>query len=274
MTTDRTVLSIDFELFRHTPAYRNAAGNVADESLGLSAWPFLEQLLDEHEATATFFVVGELAEEHPEVVSSIAAAGHEVASHTQTHRLLSDVPPAERAPELAESRSVLESVTGQAVDGFRAPAFDRPPGFFSLLEETGYTYDSSVVPARRIPGWYGGDCAETDPCSASDVVADAPPLGELPVSVMPRVRLPISGAWMRLLGRRYAMAGVRTLHRHEKIPVLYTHPWELVDLPSVAGVPRRVTWRTGQWMRDSLRQILELDCEFVTARSAVEAGYT
>jgi peptidoglycan/xylan/chitin deacetylase (PgdA/CDA1 family) len=49
--------------------------------------PRILELLAAHHARATFFVIGENAARHPELIRSIAAAGHEVAHHTHTHPL-------------------------------------------------------------------------------------------------------------------------------------------------------------------------------------------
>lgn len=49
--------------------------------------PAILALLAEHRARATFFVIGERAARHPELVRAIVAGGHEVAHHTQTHPL-------------------------------------------------------------------------------------------------------------------------------------------------------------------------------------------
>jgi len=272
MMTDQAVLSIDFELFRHTPAYRSAEGELDDETVGLGAWPFLRDVLSRAGVTATFFIVGEIADEHPETVGEIAAAGHEIAAHTHTHPLLSTVDESTRAEELERSKQALRSVTGAKVEGFRAPAFDVPAGTYHQLADAGYTYDSSIMPARRIPGWYGGEHRVTGPCSTAEVAADAPELGELPLSVSPYLRLPLSGAWTRLLGRTYTRVGMRQLARRGDTPVLYFHPWELVELPAVAEVPTRVTWRTGAWMRETLRRLLGSEFEFVTASTLLGGG--
>jgi peptidoglycan/xylan/chitin deacetylase (PgdA/CDA1 family) len=270
MTIDRAVLSIDFELFRHTPAYRGASGTLSDKTVGLGAWPFLRDLLADHNATATFFVVGEVAEEHPEVIAEMAECGHEVASHTHTHRLLSSLDTDTQLEELERSRDAIRAATGQEVVGFRAPAFDVPTGLFQRLYDAGYTYDSSIVPARWIPGWYGGEYSMTAPGSTADIEPESKELGELPVSVMPRIRLPLSGAWTRLLGRTYTQIGMRRMVRNGGIPILYFHPWEMVDLPEVAGVPKRVTWRTGAWLRETLQELLSMEFNFVAARSVIE----
>ena len=136
-----------------------------------------------------------------------------------------------------------------------------------LLDAAGYAYDSSVVAARSI-GWYGGGPQLHDPCPATAVQSDAPAeLRELPVSVMPGLRLPLTGAWLRLFGINYTLAGMWLQARRGRAPVLYVHPWELADLPDVEGVPRRVSVRTGDWTRRAIERILRQDVEFVSART-------
>lgn len=265
---DRAVLSVDVELFEQTPAYRRAVGTVDDPTVGLDGLEVLGDLLDEHDATATCFVVSTVAEDHPDAVRSLGEAGYEIGSHTHTHRLLTDLDRAGRRSELTRSKAVLERVTGEPVVGFRAPAFDRPPDHFTLLDEAGFEYDSSVVASRSIPGWYGGGYSTQSPTAATAVDRDAPAnLAELPVSAMPGLRLPLTGAWLRFFGPRYTVLGMKLLAKRGIAPVLYVHPWEVVDLPAVEGVPTRVYWHTGAWMRRALDRILAQPFEFVTARS-------
>ena len=269
--SDRAVLSIDFELFTHTPAYRRAAGETDETDVGLAAGEFLRDVLDIHDAVATFFVVSAVAESHPEIVEGFAEAGHEIGSHTHSHALLTELGEPARREEFEQSRSVLERVTGTTVSGFRAPAFDLPRDHFERLHDAGYTYDSSIVPCRRIPGWYGGEYDVDHPCSATCLNPDAPEgITELPVSAFPGVRLPLTGTWLRFFGPRYTILGMKLLVRRNIAPVLYIHPWELVDLPAVEGVPKRVYWHTGAWMRRALRRILDTPFEFVTARTVVD----
>jgi peptidoglycan/xylan/chitin deacetylase (PgdA/CDA1 family) len=272
-TLGRAVLSVDFELFTQTPAYRRAAGTTGETGVGLSATEFLLDRLDAADARATFFTVSSVAESHPELVAAVADAGHEIASHTHSHALLPGLDASARREEYERSRAVLERIAGVAVSGFRAPAFDLPPDHFERLAAAGYDYDSSIVPSRSIPGWYGGEHDAHRPCPAARVRAGAPAgLAELPVSVMPGLRLPLTGAWLRFFGPRYTIAGMRLLARRRIAPVLYVHPWELVDLPPVEGVPKRVYWRTGAWMRRALARILDAPFAFVTARTAVEGA--
>ncbi|QHS16177.1 DUF3473 domain-containing protein [haloarchaeon 3A1-DGR] len=276
--SDRAVLSVDFELFEHTPAYRGADGDGTSEAetsgVGLDGARFLREALGERDATATAFVVSEVAAEHPDAVSAFAAAGHEIGSHTHSHRLLTDLDPDERRRELRESRKLLIDVTGARVDGFRAPAFDVGPDHFSMVAETGYAYDASVVPCRRIPGWYGGEHDRQRPGPATAFDPEAPPdLAVAPTAVMPGLRLPLTGTWLRLFGPRYTILGMRLLARRGITPVLYVHPWEFVDLPEIEGVPRRVYVRTGDWMRRAVERILATSFTFTSVRRVLaDAG--
>lgn len=269
---NRAVFSVDFELFTHTPAYRRAAGEIEEQDIGLSAKAYLQEVLDTHDVSATFFVVSSVAERHPDIVRSISNAGHEIGSHTHSHTHLSTLDKSDRREEITHSRSVLERVTDRTVTGFRAPSFDITGDHFDELDGAGYTYDSSIVPSRRIPGWYGGEYNVYRPCPVTEIQSDAPPaLAELPVSVMSGLRLPLTGAWLRFFGPRYTILGMKLLARQGITPVLYIHPWELVDLPDVEGVPTRVYWRTGEWMRRAVERILTQPFDFVTARTVVES---
>lgn len=269
MRTDKAVLSVDFEFFEHTPAVRNASGN-SPSGVGSDAVSFLHRALTNNDAEATLFFVSSIADSHPSLVEQFADGGFEIASHTHTHRLLTELSLEERRAEIEDSRSKLETVAGVSVGGFRAPVFDITPDHFDLLASAGYDYDSSVVPARAIPGWYGGDHAVTRPCRAFEIHPGAPDIPEVPVSVMPGIRLPLTGAWMRFFGRWWTLLGMWLLSRQGIAPVLYVHPWEFVELPDIDGVPPRVTVRTGRWMRQTIGAILNTSFEFVTLREIVD----
>jgi hypothetical protein len=265
------VFSVDFELFTQIPAYRRAVGETEEQDIGLAAGAYLREVLATHDVRATFFVVSAVAEDHPDTVRSISNDGHEIGSHTHSHTHLSTLDKSDRREEIRRSRSVLERVTDRTVTGFRAPSFDIAGDHFDELDRAGYSYDSSIVPSRQIPGWYGGEYDTHRPCLVTQIQSDTPPtLGELPVSVMPGLRLPLTGTWLRFFGPRYTILGMKLLARRGITPVLYVHPWELVELPEVEGVPSRVYWRTGEWMRRAVERILAQPFDFVTARTVVE----
>jgi peptidoglycan/xylan/chitin deacetylase (PgdA/CDA1 family) len=268
--TNRAVLSIDVELFEQTPAYRTATGSMTTNGVGINGLTFLHQELKSRGITTTCFVVSSVADDYPASIKSLATEGHEIGSHTHSHRLLSKLEPDERQRELQTSRDILESVTGSTPRGFRAPAFDTPPDHYLMLGETGYQYDASIVPSRHIPGWYGGEHNIHRPCLATAVDSEAPAdLNVVPTSVIPGLRLPLTGTWLRFFGPQYTILGMRLLARRGITPILYVHPWEFVELPPIDGVPKRVYFRTGDWMRRAVSRILDQPFEFTTIQQVL-----
>jgi peptidoglycan/xylan/chitin deacetylase (PgdA/CDA1 family) len=77
-------------------------------------------VLGRFDARATFFVVGEQCVKHPELVSDIAKAGHELAGHGYTHRRFTELSAVELRDELERTRALLPESRG------RRP-FVRPP---------------------------------------------------------------------------------------------------------------------------------------------------
>lgn len=107
--------------------------------------PRLLRLLDRHRVRATFFVPGYTAHRYPDVVRSIAAAGHEIGHHGYLHEQPSAVPPAEQAANLDRGLAALEEVAGVRPVGYRAPMWDLSWESPALLHERGFLYDSSLM---------------------------------------------------------------------------------------------------------------------------------
>lgn len=191
-------------------------------------------LLQSRGMTATFFTLGWIAERFPALVRRIAAAGHEVASHGQLHRRVTTLTPEEFRADVRLARTVLEDVSGQRVDGFRAPSFSIVRGLewaFEILVEEGYRYDSSVFPIRR-PG-YGYPGAPVHPYT---IQTAAGPLAEFPLATLqgPGIRFPAAGgAYLRLLPYALCAAALRAASRRREPAMIYVHPWEIDD-----GQPR------------------------------------
>ncbi|MGH9464567.1 MAG: polysaccharide deacetylase family protein, partial [Thermoanaerobaculia bacterium] len=106
-------------------------------------------LLDERGVRATFFVLGVVAEEHPEVVRRIAEVGHEVATHGYSHEKLYRMTPERFRGELRRSVRRLEDLCGTRVIGHRAAYFSITESSLwalDVLAEEGILYDSSIQP--------------------------------------------------------------------------------------------------------------------------------
>jgi polysaccharide deacetylase family protein (PEP-CTERM system associated) len=99
----------------------------------------------------TFFVVGELAERHPDLVRDVAARGHELGLHGWRHVPLTQLDAVDLREGAARGKALLEDLGGRPVTGFRAPIFSLVAGSrwaVDVLSDVGFTYSSSVLPAR------------------------------------------------------------------------------------------------------------------------------
>ncbi len=202
----------------------------------------LLELLARHNTRATFFVLGWVARKLPDLVRRIAAEGHEVGSHTWSHRKISRLTPAQFREELRSSKAILEDVSGTPVQGFRAPSFSIRPGMewaFDLLLEQGFTYDSSLFPIRRPDYGYPGA-----PCQPHEITRGDTVLREFPMATTSFLgaRIPAAGgAYLRhfpfwIIRRAFLESAL-----HGIPAMLYVHPWE-VDL----GQPRLAVSRLTQ----------------------------
>ncbi|MEW6489599.1 MAG: polysaccharide deacetylase family protein [Thermodesulfobacteriota bacterium] len=182
-------------------------------------------LLGEHRVTATFFVLGSIAREAPELVRDIARRGHEVASHGDAHRRLDDLTPEAFAEDLGRSLESLSSLTGRRILGFRAPQWSLRRSTwwaFEALARAGLSYDASTVPLtgmgdRSVPPW--PHLVET---AAGDVL-------ELPLTTMRCFweHLPVSGGLpLRVTPYWFVVEVLRAANRKGWPHVVYLHPWE------------------------------------------------
>ncbi len=112
-------------------------------------------ILESAQVRATFFVVGWIAEQFPEVVREIADKGYEIGSHTHLHQLVYEQDRTTFLKDVERSIKTLEDCTGQKVCSFRAPGFsitERNKWAFEVLHELGITIDSSVFASGRAHG--------------------------------------------------------------------------------------------------------------------------
>jgi polysaccharide deacetylase family protein (PEP-CTERM system associated) len=237
------VLSFDVEHWYSATLLRDAVSDPEthiEESVAI-----VLDTLAAYDVRATFFIVGELAREHPSLVAHIADAGHEVASHGHTHRPLFELSRDEFAAELDRSARAIHDATGTAPVGFRAPNFSvtrRTEWALGMLKAAGYRYDSSVFPVRT--PMYGVSGAPIGPYRpASDAPFEAREgrgqLVELPLAVFhPRLRLPVAGGfYARLLPSSLLSRGIATLNARGLPATVYFHPWEFN--PAVARAVNR-----------------------------------
>ncbi len=225
-------MSIDVEDYFHVSNLAHAAPRErwdAFESRVRANTSRLLSLFDEAGIKATFFVLGCVADRHPDVVRDIAAQGHEVASHGFGHQLVYDLSPAQFREDVHRSKQLLEDLCGREVRGYRAPSFSvtrRSLWALDVLLEEGYRYDASIFPVRH--DRYGIPDAPRHPYALR---RGAGTLTEVPPSTVQvgSVNLPVAGGgYFRLLPYAWTRWGIRRVNEVEGRPVIfYLHPWEV-----------------------------------------------
>ena len=225
--------SFDIEDWHHSELHHAAA--VHDESIVVRGTEAILDLLARHGWRSTFFVLGEVVREHPELVRRMVAEGHELACHGMAHRPLWRADPASFRAELIEFREVVTAALGHfPVIGFRAPTFsiDRSnPWALDVLREQGYRYDSSVFPMKvKLYGTPGAPVGIYRP-SREDLRRHDPAgdLVEFPVAIaeLQGLRFPVGGGfYLRALPLPLFRAGLDFILRHRPF-ALYLHPREV-----------------------------------------------
>jgi len=223
--------TVDVEEYFHVAALAHwiprSSWERRESRLG-GALTWLLDALERHGARGTFFVLGWVAERHPELVREIAHAGHEVASHGLDHVRVTAQDARQFRASVRRTKQLLEDITAAPVHGFRAPNFSIVPGrecALDVLVEEGYLYDSSLFPVRR-PG-YGYPGARRDPYwleRAAGRLAEFPPA----TLCMGAVCLPAAGgAYFRLFPYALVRAALRQSEARGAPGTIYIHPWEL-----------------------------------------------
>ena len=203
-------------------------------------------LLARHDVRGTFFVLGWVAQRHPQLVRDISNCGHEIGSHTFWHRLIYNQTPEDFRSDVRESRDLLQELTGQSVLAFRAPTFSitsRSLWALDILAEEGFRIDSSIFPIHH--DRYG------IPDGRDDIHCLDTPAGRLwefppTVTRIGRFNLPVGGGgYFRLYPYHLTQHYLSKLVNQRQQPFMfYIHPWDLdADQPRLEFGSRATRFR-------------------------------
>lgn len=226
--------SFDIEDWYHSQLIPGDQRGTPGTSVVRGGTELILELLKRFECHATFFVLGQVVREHPDLVRRMVAQGHELGCHGMDHEPLWNLDPASFRRELRAFRAVVEEALGHfPVSGFRAPTFSLDASTawaLEVLREEGYAYDSSIFPARvRMYGVRGApvgiyrparhDLRRHDPAGA---------VVEFPVAVSEwgPFRLPVGGGfYLRALPYGLFRISLDRILKHRPF-ALYLHPRE------------------------------------------------
>jgi len=225
--TAETALTIDVEDWFHTANLKIAPGVWEECELRVERNTIrMLEILDACNARATFFVLGWVAEKCPQLVRAIAAAGHEVASHGYGHELVYSLRPGEFRADVLRSKQFLEDLTGKPIRGYRAPCFSITEWAIPILQDLGFDYDSSVVPAVAHDRYGRLNGVEVGRPVA--LLRDG--FYEVSISCIRLGRRGIpwgGGGYFRLIPYLVWLHGVRSILHAGRPYIFYIHPWEI-----------------------------------------------
>ncbi|MGL6076015.1 MAG: XrtA system polysaccharide deacetylase [Fimbriiglobus sp.] len=233
--------------------------------------------LAKHNTPATFYIVGEIAETHPDLVRDIAQAGHEIGTHSYDHRRVHAFTAETFREDLKRSIDVLEQVSGQKVWGYRAPTFSvmkQTSWAIDVLADLGLKYDTSIFPVHH--DRYGVPEAPRTPFVVQGFHRE---ILELPMTTyrLGGQNLPVAGGgYFRLFPLYLMKRGIRQMSKQDApLAMLYFHPWEFDPTQPKLPLKRLSQWRTYVGIKKSFPRLEQLLTKyagrFTTAKAVVES---
>ena len=240
-------MSVDVEDYFHVSAF--------EKIIDRKDWPRLEcrvernverilSLFSNHDARATFFFLGWIADKYPSLVKKTSELGHEIASHGYQHIRVTNQSREDFRQDVLRTKGLLEDLTGREISGYRAASFSIDADndwAHDILAESGHRYSSSTHPVMH--DHYGMPDAPR-----FGFRAGAKGIAELPVTTFEWAgfRLPCGGGgYFRLFPYLFSHWGLSRVNRNEKKPaIFYFHPWELdASQPRIDGVNLKTRFR-------------------------------
>jgi peptidoglycan/xylan/chitin deacetylase (PgdA/CDA1 family) len=151
-------------------------------------------LFKKYDIPATLFVTGEVLEKYGDLIKQFSQ-DHEIACHSYTHKFWNELSLKERGEEVNKFISLYQSLFNKSPIGFRAPSHVIDEEGFELIDESGFLYDSSVVPHyppfKKYRGYKGRKPLSPYRISGFNIL-EIPNTGQL-------LGLPLVGTWIRKL---------------------------------------------------------------------------
>ena len=268
-------MSIDFEEWYH---------GLTSTSTRYDEWPgyedrievghrFLLETFEEFDVKATYFTVGKLARDNPNIIRELATAGHEMGLHSDMHNRIDAMTADEFRQNLADNIKAIKDITQQTPKGYRCPFFSMNSSlswFWEELAAQGVEFDSSLFPIKT--PLYG------DPSASRVPYVQETKNGDVREFPMPTLRpldlfdLPFAGGfYFRALPYWMLKALTQWFNAKGKPVIYYFHPWEFdpdQPKPSFRTPRERVSHYWGlAWNRQKMRALCR-DFNFAPMGSA------
>ncbi len=238
----KNILSVDVEEWFHPEAVQHLfpreSWNDCEPRVVANVDKLLE-LFEKKSATATFFILGWIAERYPELIQRISDRGHEIASHGYSHRMVTKLDRKEFGNDLNQSIEILQDVSGKRILGFRAPTFSvvkQTSWAWEVIRNLGLKYDSSVYPIHH--DRYGIPDAPRQKYQPLD---DDPDFIEYPMSTLRILgkNIPFGGGgYLRIFPLKFTNWAISKLNSENIPAIIFIHPWEFDEKQPVLPLGR------------------------------------
>ena len=226
------ILGIDFEEWYHPELVKNHVK--ADQKIP-KVFKGIDKILDllnKHNISATFFVVGEILQHTPELMDKIISNDHEIAFHTMHHDRIDSL---NFLNSFDDELKEFQKITNNKSKGFRAPTFslnEKSSSIIKMLEKHNYIYDSSIMPAKT--SMYGNPNADKKPYKITsenlENNSENGKLWEFPLMVTKLLgkQIPAAGGFYLRTLPLYMIKNAIKNYENEHMPAcFYVHSWEL-----------------------------------------------
>ena len=150
----------------------------------------LSDIVRRFELKLTVFATGKILDQKKETVDFFQKLGAEIELHGYNHVMYRP----NLALELQKGAEAYRKYFGKNPMGYRSPGGVISPDLLKALATEGIRYDSSLIPSYRL-GVYKNLKSPIQPFHDSEAS-----ILELPIGVVPKIRIPIAASYIRLLG--------------------------------------------------------------------------
>lgn len=271
MAGKEIILTIDLEDWFHSLDTDSSQWGKYERRIEYST-NLLLNLLAEKKAKATFFVLGDVAKEHPKLIKKIDLEGHEIGSHGFNHEFVYKQTQNNFRSDLRYSINLLSDLTGKRITSYRAPYFSitkQSLWAFNILAEEGIKIDSSIFPV--INHRYGIPDNERLPYQLKNGIWEFPIttyktlLGNIPFS---------GGVYFRFLPVPISKFFTSTLLNRNEPVLIYFHPWEFdSSQPSLDEISQFLKFRHYYGLKENFKKFAKLisDLKVVSLSERINA---
>ena len=216
----KLLMSVDLEDSRNECVDTSISLPCRVDQMGMRLLDFYR----ENNITVTFFVVGQVARDHPDLIREIVSAGHEIGCHGDSHKPINMMSREEFKRDLNDNMDALFRHTND-VQGYRSPCFslgENEVWAWDLMSRAGLTYSSSVLPANGM--YYGWPSFGQEPAEVTSGFWEIP----MTLADSNLFRYPFAGGiYLRMLPAWLISRFAKSVSAKGRPVLSYVHPYDV-----------------------------------------------